>query len=146
MKLKQLHEMLKPLAPEVRAAVIRRLATERVMSKKGVTISDLHKLNKDEVKGNNQNIVSIPEVILENKSLSNFNAIWEGSLPVVAEALRKTLNLSDAINAGLNYIKETDWYNNLEAKKDFEKKYIVHLQEEFNKFVKEYNENNILDQ
>ncbi|MEO7315888.1 MAG: hypothetical protein ABIW47_11920 [Ginsengibacter sp.] len=143
MKLKQLREMLKPLALKVREAIIRRLAIARVISKGRVTVTDLQKINKSQLKTNNENIVIIPEVILQNESLLNFDDIWENSLPVVAKTLRKTLKLSEATDAGLNYIKETDWYNNLPDKTDFDKKYIIHLQGEFDKFEKECNENNI---
>ena len=61
MKLKQLREMLKPLALKVREAIIRRLAIARVISKGRVTVTDLQKINKSQLKTNNENIVIIPE-------------------------------------------------------------------------------------
>ena len=150
MKIKELHQMLSKVSPEVRKNVYRHLALQRVLSRKGlvgandiVSYEELQKISGDQVKVNHQNIVIPAEVVSQNEGCSDFDAIWENSLSVVAETLRKTLDLSDAIDAGLNCFKATDWYNNLTAKKDFDDKYIVHLKAEFEKFEKENDENNI---
>lgn len=61
---------------------------------------------------------------------SQYNLAWDRSLTVVSESLRTGGKIADAIEAGLNYYRETDWYNGLNDKKDFEDKYISHMQEE----------------
>lgn len=58
----------------------------------------------------------------------------------MAETLRKTADLADAIQAGLEHIKNSDWYKNLTDKKDFDEKYVAHLEGEYGKF-KEQPEN-----
>lgn len=68
------------------------------------------------------------------KSSTGFDAVWDGSLTVVAETLRKTADLADAIQAGLEHIKNSDWYKSLTDKKDFDEKYVAHLEGEYNKF------------
>lgn len=71
------------------------------------------------------------------KSSTGFDAVWDGSLTVVSKVLRESANLTDAVQAGLNHIKQTDWYKNLNNKKEFDEKYVAHLEGEYGKFVKE---------
>lgn len=64
------------------------------------------------------------------KSSTGFDAVWDGSLEVVATALEKGADIADAIEQGLKYIRNTDWYKNLTEKQDFEDKYKEHIESE----------------
>lgn len=65
------------------------------------------------------------------KASTGFDAVWDGSLTVVAQSLRTGAKLADAIESGLKHIRKTDWYKNLTDKKDFESKYKAHLTSEY---------------
>ena len=71
------------------------------------------------------------------KSSTGFDAVWDGSLSVVSKVLRESANLADAIEAGLNHIKQSDWYKNLNNKKEFDEKYVAHLEGEYGKYAQE---------
>lgn len=63
------------------------------------------------------------------KSSTGFDAVWDGSLEIVATALEKGADIADAVEKGLEYIRNTDWYKNLSEKQDFEDKYREHFNE-----------------
>lgn len=65
------------------------------------------------------------------KASTGFDSVWDGSLTVVAQSLRTGAKLADAIEAGLKYVRQTDWYKGLSDKKDFEFKYRAHLRQEY---------------
>lgn len=65
------------------------------------------------------------------KSSTGFDAVWDASLEVVAKTIEAGGKITDAIDAGLKHIKESEWYKNLTDKKDFEDKYREHLNNEF---------------
>jgi hypothetical protein len=64
------------------------------------------------------------------KSSTGFDAIWDGSLKIVAESIRAGAKVIDAIEAGLKYVRSTDWYKELTNKEDFDKKFGDHLTKE----------------
>lgn len=51
------------------------------------------------------------------KATTGFDVVWDASLEVVATTLETTGSLADAIQAGIDYIKSTDWYKNLSSNK-----------------------------
>lgn len=64
------------------------------------------------------------------KASTGFDSVWDSSLEVVAKALDGGAKLADAIESGLDHIRQTDWYKNITDKKDFETKYADHLNNE----------------
>lgn len=76
----------------------------------------------------------VQKAFIEDQGNTGFNAVWDSSLAVVATTLRATSKLADAIEAGLQNIKESNWYKNLTDKADFDKKYVEHLNNEYLKF------------
>jgi len=81
------------------------------------------------------------------KSSTGFDAIWDGSLKIVAESIRAGAKVVDAIEAGLKYVRSTDWYKELTNKEDFDKKFGDHLTKELQtgEYEKPYlTEDNIL--
>jgi hypothetical protein len=67
------------------------------------------------------------------KTSTGFDAVYDLSLTAVAETLRATGKLADAIESGIKKIRETDWYKDLTDKNDFETKYREHLNKEYEK-------------
>lgn len=65
------------------------------------------------------------------RASTGFDAVWDGSLTVIAESLRKGAKLADAIESGLKYIRQTDWYKQLVDKDDFESQYKNHFFKEY---------------
>lgn len=66
---------------------------------------------------------------------TGFDVLWDASLSLVAKSLREGAKLADAIESGLNYMRQSDWYKSLTDKKDFEDKYTQHITAEFNDAV-----------
>lgn len=64
------------------------------------------------------------------RSLTAFDAVWDSSLIVVAKSLRTEHGLANAVEAGLKFIRQTDWYKKLSEKQDFEDKYKAHFEKE----------------
>jgi len=58
---------------------------------------------------------------------TGFDAVWDGSLTVVSASLRAGAKVADAIEAGLENIRQTDWYKNLKDKQKFEDTYRAHV-------------------
>lgn len=67
------------------------------------------------------------------KSTTGFDAVWDASLEVFAKTLDAGATLADAVEAGLRYVKSTNWYANLTNKSEFENKYREHLNKEYEK-------------
>jgi hypothetical protein len=65
------------------------------------------------------------------KTGTGFDVVWDGSLEVVATAIEGGAKIADAIEAGLKYAKQTDWYKNLTNKAEFDKQYRDHLKSEY---------------
>jgi len=65
------------------------------------------------------------------KAATGFDGAWDLGLEAVATTLDAGASVADAIESGLKAIKQTDWYKNLEDKKDFEDKYKSHMESEY---------------
>jgi hypothetical protein len=70
------------------------------------------------------------------KASSGFDLAWDGSLTVIAETLRTGAKLADAIEAGLAYVRKTDWYKGLEDKGEFDKQFTSHIEKEYEELAK----------
>lgn len=64
---------------------------------------------------------------------TGFDAVWDASVEVVAKAVEGGATLADAIEAGLKYVRGTNWYANLTNKSEFEDKYKKHFESEYAK-------------
>lgn len=65
------------------------------------------------------------------KASTLFDKAWDGSLEAVALAIDGGAKLTDAIEAGLKHIRETEWYKSLTDNKNFERQYKDHLTKEY---------------
>jgi hypothetical protein len=65
------------------------------------------------------------------KAGTGFDAVWDASLEVIAKSVEGGAKLVDAIEAGLNYVRSTNWYANLSNKSEFEDKYKEHIKSEY---------------
>lgn len=65
------------------------------------------------------------------RASTGFDTAWDLSLETVAQAIDGGARILDAIENGLNQIKKTDWYKNLEGKKEFDESYRSHLKDSF---------------
>ncbi len=84
-------------------------------------------------------LLALDEAILKpipkgKRSSTGFDAAWDASMLAISGALRLGARIADAIQTGLEHIKETDFYKNLKDKKSFEDKYVTHLTNEYKKF------------
>lgn len=67
------------------------------------------------------------------RSGSGFDLAWDGSLTVIAGALRAGATLADAIQKGLDYIRKDhkEWYEGLEDQKVFDDAFNGHFEKEY---------------
>lgn len=65
------------------------------------------------------------------KTSTGFDGAWDLGLETVVLTLDGGTKVADAIQAGLETIKKTDWYKNLSDKKDFDDKYNAHMNAEY---------------
>ena len=72
------------------------------------------------------------------KASTGFDGAWDLGLETIALTLDGGAKVADAIQAGLEAIKKTDWYKNLADKKDFDDKYSAHMEAEYESEAKEY--------
>lgn len=72
------------------------------------------------------------------KASTGFDGAWDLGLETIALTLDGGAKVADAIQAGLEAIKKTDWYKNLADKKDFDEKYNAHMEAEYENEAKEY--------
>jgi len=70
------------------------------------------------------------------KASTGFDAVWDGSLEVVAKSLETGAKVADAIEAGLKHVKSTDWYKSLTDKEKFDEQYRNHLTNEYTEHEK----------
>lgn len=68
------------------------------------------------------------------RSSTGFDAVWDLSIKTVAESLRAGATIADAIEIGMQKIRESKWYQDLKDKgEDFENKFRDHLTSEYDK-------------
>lgn len=73
------------------------------------------------------------------RASTGFDAVWDGSLTVVSTSLRAGAKVADAIEAGIDYVKKSDWYKSLiKADQDrFDSEYRSHMEGEMANYVKQ---------
>jgi hypothetical protein len=65
------------------------------------------------------------------RASTGFDVVFDAAIEVVAKALEAGASIADAIESGLKYIRNTDWYKGLPDKKAFEDKFKNLLNEEY---------------
>lgn len=57
--------------------------------------------------------ISKPDDLRNLRSSTLFDVAWDGALETAATALEATGNIADAVEAGVNHLKQTEWYKSL---------------------------------
>jgi hypothetical protein len=70
------------------------------------------------------------------RASTGFDGVWDGSLEVVAKSIEGGAKIADAIESGLNHIKQTDWYKSLSERESFDEQYRNHLNNEYTEHEK----------
>ena len=65
------------------------------------------------------------------RTSTGFDVVFDAALEVIATSLEAGASIADAIESGLNYIRDTEYYKNLTDKKGFEDKFSNKLNEEY---------------
>lgn len=65
------------------------------------------------------------------KAATGFDGAWDLGLEAVATTIEGGAKIADAIESGLQAIKKTDWYKNLDNKEDFDTQYRSHMESEY---------------
>lgn len=65
------------------------------------------------------------------RASTGFDVVFDAAIEVVATALEAGASIADAIESGLKYIRNTDWYKSIPDKKAFEDKFKNLLNEEY---------------
>jgi len=65
------------------------------------------------------------------RASTGFDIVFDAALEVIATSLEAGASIADAIESGLNYIRDTEYYKNLTDKKEFEDKFTNRLNEEY---------------
>ncbi len=65
------------------------------------------------------------------RASTGFDVVFDAAIEVVAKALEAGASIADAIESGLKYIRNTDWYKSVPNKKEFEDKFKNLLNEEY---------------
>lgn len=65
------------------------------------------------------------------RASTGFDIVFDAALEVIATSLEAGASIADAIESGLNYIRDTEYYKNLTDKKAFEDKFTNRLNEEY---------------
>ena len=65
------------------------------------------------------------------RASTGFDVVFDAAIEVVATALEAGASIADAIESGLKYIRNTDWYKSIPDKEAFEDKFKNLLNEEY---------------
>ena len=70
---------------------------------------------------------------LQSDPTGIFKGVWDGAVETVATSIEVSGNVAQAIDDGIKYIKETDWYKNLsdKGKRDAESMFKQNFEEEY---------------